>query len=136
MSSKPGMEYEITSDLEYCRDWLRRTFDVVGNDMVITIGLKHQGELIAVTGFNNFDKDSCMMHFYLTSGNFTRRYIKAVLHYAFRTAGIKTLIGFLNKDKHELIAISKRIGFVDKYELSEANMLLMTLNENDCKRWL
>lgn len=130
------MPYSIVTDLERCQDWLGDRTNGIGYDMLQAIGLERNGELVAVTGYNDFKEKSCQVHFAIEKGTYpTREYIWFVHYYPFMQAGVDVMIGIISMANQGIVNLTKRLGYTEQCQIAEAGLLITTLSKHSCK-WL
>jgi len=129
------MAYKIIDrDLDRCQDWLGDRTNGVGYDMIQAIGLEKDGELVAVTGYNNFTTKACHVHFAIDKGIYpTRQFIWFVHYYPFFQAGIDVLIGMVSTANSAIVNLTKRLGYTEQCRIADAGLIVTTLNKTDCR---
>lgn len=124
----------IDKDLERCQDWLGDRTGTTGYDMVQAIGLERDGELVAVTGYNNFTYKACHVHFCIDRGVYpTKEYLWFVHYYPFIQAGIDVLIAIMPQTNDRIIRLAQHLGYSMKCWIDQAELMLYTMNKSDCK---
>lgn len=124
----------VDRDLDRCADWLGDNTGTTGYDMVAAIGLERDGELVAVTGYNNFTDKACHVHFCIDSGVMVpRRYLWFVHYYPFMQAGLDVLIAIMPDINEKILRLAQHLGYSLRTYLDDAGLMLYTLNKNDCK---
>jgi len=129
------MAYKIIDrDLERCQDWLGDRTGAIGYDMAQAIGLERDGELVAVTGYNQFTDKACHVHFCMETGVVVpKRYLWFVHYYPFIQAGIDVLIAIMPAINEKIIKLAQHLGYSMRTYLDDAELLVYTMNKNDCK---
>ena len=124
----------IDKDLERCQEWLGDRMSSVGYDMVQAIGLERDGELVAVTGYNNFTDKSCHVHFCLDKGVVVpKRYLWFVHYYPFVQAGLDVLIAIMPQANDNIIKLAQHLGYSLRVWLDEAELMLYTMTKKECR---
>ncbi|MCK9622149.1 MAG: hypothetical protein M0R47_16635 [Methylobacter sp.] len=124
----------IDRDLERCQDWLGDRTGTIGYDMVQAIGLERDGELVAVTGYNNFIDKSCHIHFAIQDGVVVpRNYLWFIHYYPYMQAGIDVLIAFMPVANERIIRLAQHLGYSLRCWIDDAGLMLYTMNKSNCK---
>jgi len=131
------MAYKIIDrDLERCQDWLGDRTNGVGYDMVQAIGLERDGELVAVTGYNNITEKACHVHFAIDKGVVPpRNFVWFVHYYPFVQLGLNSMIAMVSSTNKRILRLAKHLGYSVLSIIESADLVLLALNKNDCK-WL
>ena len=131
------MAYKIIDrDLERCQDWLGDRTSGIGYDIVQAIGLERDGELVAVTGYNNFTDKACHVHFAIDKGVMApRHYIWFVHYYPFVQVGLNAMIATVSSANDRILKLAKHLGYSVLSTIEAANLVLLALDKNNCK-WL
>lgn len=129
------MSYRIVdNELERCQDWLGDSTGSIGYDIVQAIGLERNGELVAVTGYNNFTSKACHVHFSINKGAYpTKQYIWFVHYYPFIQAGLDALIALLPKKNGQIIRLVNHLGYEFRCSMDEADLMLYTMTKQNCR---
>jgi hypothetical protein len=124
----------IDKDLERCQDWLGDRTNGIGYDILQAIGLERDGELVAVTGYNQFTEKACHVHFAIDAGAYpTRSYIWFVHYYPFIQAGVDVLIGIISTANQKIINLTQRLGYAEQCRIDDAGLIVTTLNKHSCR---
>lgn len=126
----------IDKDLERCQDWIGDRTGSVGYDVIQAIGLEKNGELVAVTGYNNFTEKSCQVHLCIDKGVYpTKEYLWFVHYYPFVQAGLNVMLAIMPQANDRIIRLAQHLGFVLKVWLDEAELMVYAMSKNSCK-WI
>lgn len=130
------MAYRIIDrDNERCSEWLgdstRGSYD-----MLATIGLERDGELVAVAGYNQFTPKSCAVHFSIDKGIYPpRNFIWFVHYYPFVQAGVNVMLAMVRAENQRIIKLAEHLGYTLHCKIDEAGLLLYGLSKQNCK-WI
>lgn len=126
----------VDRDLERCQDWLGDRTGGIGYDMVQAIGLERNGEMVAVTGYNNFTENACHVHFAIDQGVIApRRYIWFVHYYPFVYLQLNAMIALVSDTNDRILKLTNHLGYSKLCDIESADLVLLALDKNNCK-WL
>lgn len=100
-----------------CLDWASKRLNGVRFGMdAVSIGRERDGELVAVTIFNNFSDCDCHIHI-VSDGSrrwLSREYLVAAFSYPFIQCGLRRVTGLVPAKNKAALRFDLRLGF--KYE--------------------
>jgi len=124
----------IDNQPERCADFMESGTETKLAGNAVYIGLEHNGELIACTGYDRYMPGrSISMHIFKPSkARLIREYLWFIFYYPFMQLKLNCVLGFVeNGSKAELVAV--HAGFTRKCRIEENGMNLMILNKHSCR---
>lgn len=128
----------IDNDNKRCQKWMAVQKGAPCTDMIQTIGLEKDGDLIAVAGYNCFSGSTCQQHLTIARGEkVIRKFVWFIYFYPFVQLGIKMLIAIMPEDNANIVRLAKNAGFIEKYRIDgdhpDGDLILCTLKKSDCR---
>lgn len=135
MFMRLGMAFKIIDNDYYrCNKWLIDYAGWTNHDMGVLIGLERDGELTAVSGYNNFNGKSCQQHMVIKKGEYMpKRFAWFIYYYPFVQLGLDLLIGIFPEHNADIIKLATHAGFKEKYRVEDSDLLLYTMKKSDCR---
>jgi RimJ/RimL family protein N-acetyltransferase len=100
----------IITDSDRIGRWLAEQGASVYRPGSTGIGLERDGELIAATGYDNYNGSSLFATIAIT-GPITRGWLYAIFHYPFVHIGATVLLGLVADGNRASCHLSERLGF-------------------------
>jgi len=104
-----------------------------------TVGLEHNGELVAGVTYDRWNGVSLMMHVASDGSKrwLNRRFLWFCFHYPFDQLGAKKVIGTVEATNHAALAFDKHLGFIEEGRLKDAcpggDLILLTMTPEQCR---
>lgn len=126
------MAFNIVTDNERAREWVKASGEGAGTDLTVTIALERDGEITAVVGFNNFTDHACHVHFIVQKGAYiNRELLWFAWYYPFVQLNLKCVICMLEMTNKAIIKLANKVGFKLKTILDDAQIMLFTVTKED-----
>ena len=90
-------------------------------------------------GFDSFLGKTCQIHVVNFNKKYTpRKLLSAVFEYAFKTAGVETLIGVVNSNNTDAMKYDQHLGFKEAYRFEGmhddgGDIVLFEMKKSDCR---
>lgn len=124
----------IDNDVPRCQQWLAAHNAWIGTDMVATIGLEKNGELVAVAGYNLFVAKSCHAHFCILPGErMTKDFLWFAHYFPFVQAGCAVIVALVEIANVRIRRLMKKSGYVDMATIDEGGVMVSVLHKKDCR---
>lgn len=128
------MAFRIINDLFECQRFIASETGTLGSDIVVAFGLEKDNKLVAAVGFNNFLGQACSVHVCIKDRHsLTRDFIKHCVSYVFNIAMVQTVIATVELMNERVIRLARHFGFKDLAFVPGVDMMILTLNKNECK---
>lgn len=90
-------------------------------------------------GFDSFLGKTCQIHVVNFNKKYTpRKLLSAVFEYAFKTAGVETLIGIVNSNNEQAMKYDQHLGFKEAYRFEGmhddgGDIVVFRMNKDECR---
>jgi RimJ/RimL family protein N-acetyltransferase len=134
------MRSVTTKNQEELRNWLSKVGNFDYPQETMCIGSEKDGELVGVTGFNNFMPDSCQIHVASNNVYFLNKwYLNCIFDYAFNNLKVKVILAPIYKGNIKSLNLCRKLGFVEvadiPYGHPNGDLIVVAMKRNQC-RWL
>ena len=90
-------------------------------------------------GFDSFLGKTCQIHVVNFNKKYTpRKLLSAVFEYAFKTAGVETLIGIVNSNNEQAMKYDQHLGFKEAYRFEGmhedgGDLVVFEMKKDECR---
>ena len=129
--------YKIFTNKDVVGRWIARHTDMIwrpeGSE---TIGLIHNGELVAGVWYDDFNRQSVITHIAI-KGVINRTFLKIIFDYPFFQLKVNKIIAPVLSSNTKSINLVTKMGFVEHARLKdthpESDLLFWVMDKKDCK---
>lgn len=128
-----------TTDARICRPWIqKRLHTEFGPYATFIARLREDGSVWGCVVYDRVSKFNCEMHMAGDPGWVSKAMLKAAFAYPFRQLGLDRVTGLVASDDEYVLALDKRMGFVEEGRMREAlgpgiDIVILGMKRDECR---